>query len=313
MDISYIILGHKEPLQIKRLVNRLTCANSFFYIHIDKRVDITPFKTALAEEPGVYFLEKRENGTWGDIGIVRATLHALKIILEDGRNGYCVLLSGQDYPIKSNENIARVLRANEGISFADTWALPYEKWYNGGFYRIEYYKYNVPDGENNYLLLPPLFSKDFQNDRKANVRRIGKLLLKGKVPFQLFRKRNFPHGIKPYGGSQWWAITTHMARQVISFTEEKKLYLKFHKFTLLADEIFFQSLIMHFSVLEKTAVKPSLTYLRFESTESAHPATFSSQNLNELKAVSTAKPEKLFARKFDYNDPVLKLFDVFNV
>src|ERR1700728_2180849 len=106
--INFILLVHKDPDQVRRLVDRLSSDESYFYIHVDKDVDISLFKKELEGLENVYFLEneQREYGTWVDIGIVEATINALKQILKDKREGYCVLLSGQDYPIKSIGHIA---------------------------------------------------------------------------------------------------------------------------------------------------------------------------------------------------------------
>ena len=307
MSINYIILAHKNPHQITRLVNRLNCSNCSFYIHVDKKVSQLPFSTALFGKKNVHFITKREDGKWGGIGIVKATLTALEQIVKSNSAGYCVLLSGQDYPIKSNDEISAVLEKNNGASFADVWAIPAAHWYNGGLDRIHYYKFDIKDGNRNYTMIPSLLSKEFYKRRRDHLKNILRLVTQFKIPFQVLRKRNFPKYLMPFGGSQWFAITTEMAERITRFLKERKDYVVYHRHTLLADEIFFQSLIMHFSRVEKVPVKPSLTYVRWEGKEAAHPVSFSSLHINELKMASKQYPEKLFARKFDFND---ELFDV---
>ena len=56
MEISYIILAHQRPKQVKRLLEKLASEGSRFYIHIDKNVDIRPFKTELAPIDQANFL-----------------------------------------------------------------------------------------------------------------------------------------------------------------------------------------------------------------------------------------------------------------
>ena len=39
MNIAYIILAHKYPRQLIRLVNRLNTEKTYFLIHIDKKTN----------------------------------------------------------------------------------------------------------------------------------------------------------------------------------------------------------------------------------------------------------------------------------
>ena len=58
MNIAYLILVHNQPLQVKRLVERLSGTGVDFYIHVDKKTDITDFYKAL-NLPHLYFIKKR--------------------------------------------------------------------------------------------------------------------------------------------------------------------------------------------------------------------------------------------------------------
>ena len=60
MEISYIILAHQRPKQVKRLLEKLASEGSRFYIHIDKNVDIRPFKTELARSRSSQFPSRWE-------------------------------------------------------------------------------------------------------------------------------------------------------------------------------------------------------------------------------------------------------------
>ena len=45
--IAILILGHKNPNQLSKLVSSLANSHFDFYIHIDKKVDILPFQKSL--------------------------------------------------------------------------------------------------------------------------------------------------------------------------------------------------------------------------------------------------------------------------
>ena len=44
MQINYIILTHKSPIQLERLISRLDDQDSTFFVHIDLKTDIEQFK-----------------------------------------------------------------------------------------------------------------------------------------------------------------------------------------------------------------------------------------------------------------------------
>ncbi|MBO0360545.1 hypothetical protein J0X19_21465 [Hymenobacter sp. BT186] len=297
MDINYIILAHKNPAQVERLVHTLSTEGTTFYIHIDKNTEQEPFERRLQAVKNCRFIETREKGTWGDVGIVQATIHALRQIVADQRSGYCVLLSGQDYPLKSNQHIAQYLTQNQGASFMDASALPNLHWDHGGLDRIEHYKFNLSEGRQDYVVVPPVLSKDFSRNWIYHVYNIKKLLQRRINIKVLLKKRSFPHYIRPVGGSQWWAIPVETAAQVLTFLEQHTDYLLYHRYTLLPDEIALQSIIRQLLHADgNELVQPTVTYINWERPGVTLPVTF---DRNDLKELLNQPEDKLFARKFD--------------
>ena len=202
MQINYIILAHKSPKQLARLISTLSDANSHFYIHLDKNVEITPFLEETVKLKQIFFLTdiEREFGTWGDIGIVKATLNKIKKILLDDNIGHIILLSGQDYPLKSNKSIYNFFYKNYEYTFMDSFALPYEFWLNKGLDRITNYKINLSNKRENFILINSIFDKDFY--LKPTVKKIYALVKKGKYLdlLKILKKRKFPKKLETI----WW-------------------------------------------------------------------------------------------------------------
>ena len=151
MKVAYIVLAHKYPEQIIRLIDRLSTENTSFFIHIDKRVDDKIFQqivSGISYIQNVFFL-KRHRCYWGDFSIVDATIEGFKEIFDKNISfDWLILLSGQDYPIKSNSQIEEFLRKNEEKSFVDYFPLPRPenmptKWTNGGFDRLNYWHFCI--------------------------------------------------------------------------------------------------------------------------------------------------------------------------
>ncbi len=103
MHKAYIILAHKEPEQLYRLIEKLDDNSSDFFVHIDKKIDLSVFNKLIDFKDKVH-ITKREESNWGEIGIVKAILSAFEAIKKAGKVfEQIILLSGQDYPIKSND------------------------------------------------------------------------------------------------------------------------------------------------------------------------------------------------------------------
>ena len=103
--IAYLLMAHRDPQQIKRLVDSLADSGDFF-IHIDKKVDITPFNNLLASYSSVHFINKRIRVNWAGWSMTAVYLELLDAAFNNpNRYDRFVLLTGQDYPIMTNNAI----------------------------------------------------------------------------------------------------------------------------------------------------------------------------------------------------------------
>ena len=64
--IAYLISAYKDPLHLKRLCEVLSYNMSkvHFFIHIDKKVDITPFVN-LVKGSNIHYVANRYWSNWG--------------------------------------------------------------------------------------------------------------------------------------------------------------------------------------------------------------------------------------------------------
>lgn len=296
MQICYIILAHRYPDQLKRLVQKLTIQETFFYIHIDKNVLIAPFFSELSEFKNICFIESRQEGIWGDIGTVKATISALEQIMKDKRDGYCILLSGQDYPIKSNDFISSYLKSNLGNEFIDIFPLPTKYWSTD---RMEKYKFNLSTRKQDFVLIGSIWEPNFFT--KKTLKKIYCSIKAGQYIclLKILKKRRYPDYIRPFGGSQWWALTTKTSEKIVNFVIKNPSYINYHEYSLIPDEMFFQSIVMYL-VEKKNDIKimPHLTYANWEKKNCDLPVTFTLSDFEELISQPISK---LFARKFDIN------------
>ena len=292
LDVIYVILAHKNPEQLKRLINRLDAPATSFYIHIDENQILKTFEKALNRFKNTSILknEDRFSGVWGDIGIVKATLAAMR------KKGFVVLLSGQDYPLQNNEKIRSFFSKNKESHFITAYPIPHAQLDQGGLPRINQYKINKSYKRGHFLFLNSIFESKFYSLETA-----GKLNFLRKSGnwtgiFKIFKRRKFPKYLKPYAGSQWWALSTQTIKKIIEFIEKYPEYLEYHRYSLLPDEMFFQSIIIHIKEAHKSEIKKSLTYVNWERPTGPLPVTFKKEDFQELEKASK---NYLFARKFD--------------
>lgn len=299
MKLAYIILAHTAPSHLVRLINRLHHPDDVFFIHIDIKSDEEIFKQALNNSSAnIHFVKKRENGRWGDVGIVKATLNAMDEIVHHKIDfDHIVLLSGTDYPIKSTEQIRDFYCQNKKYSFLTYESLPSKQLNFGGMDRINRYTYNFLGKRE--VFLPLKWTKHLSLKGK-----VFNFILGIKTFFK--SKRVFPFNWMPYYGSQWWSMSMEACKFVVKFSTENPNYLQYHIHTLLPDEIFFQSLLLNGYPNQDLVVNDNKRFIEFEEN-SSHPQVLTDSDFERL-----IQSDKLFARKFEENSVVLNEIDKCN-
>ena len=294
MKIAYIILAHKYPEQLLRLIYKLNTADVSFFIHIDKKADDKFYHhvlTQLKDFPNVSFI-KRYHLTWGSFDIVRASLEGIKSIVETGTYfDYVIHLSGQDYLIKSNEQIKKFFQENKGKEFIEYFPLPYALWH-GGLTRLEcwYIRWN-----NKIYRIPE------KREFKSRINSFLYSLLLLLVP----KRRKLPEGFALYGGSAFWCLTGECIKWINDFVKQNPKFVNRFNYTFCPDELFYQILIVN-SPFQKKVINTYLTYLEWTIDYSGHPKTLEKNDFEQIR-----ESEKLFARKFDMTiDPdILDMID----
>jgi hypothetical protein len=280
VNLAYIVSAYKLPEQLSRLVKRLATDTSRVLIHVDRKTDEQTYRrmvTSLARFDNVSFVQ-RHRCDYGGFGHVRATITGLdELIRRRVAFDYVILLTGQDYPIKSNEQITAFFRKHQGASFIDHFTLPTDGWEGGGLDRIESWHVRV---------------------RGQHFR------IRGRPRLRL--TRTFPAGLRPFGGSSYWSLSRECSEWVYKFLRRRPSYVRFFKYVDVPDEMFFQTIVLN-SPLRATVVNDDLRYLEWRNPVIAGgPAVLGKGDLGKL-----ARSPKLFARKFDVtqDEEILDLID----
>lgn len=274
MKICYLILAHKHPEQLKRLISRLNDTGNSFFIHINKREQefYHAASQTLAEFPNVYFLP-RHKIYWGTFGMTKAVINGIDVIVNSGiPYDRVVFISGQDYPIKSNGEIKTFFEKNHDKNY------------------IEFFPLSAPNKWTGTSAKNSVFKPD--NFNVASRTKKTCLSFRSRVLF-LPIPRKMPFGYVFYGGSFWWNLNRECVEYIASFLAEKPEFERFAKFLYLPDEMFFNTLLAN-SPLRHTLVSDNLRYIDWEKANPQPPAILMMEDFDALKASPA-----LFARKFD--------------
>lgn len=273
MNIAYLILSHKNQTQVETLIDTLSNENVDFFVHIDKKAD--NFNIKENEHTFVIPPNKRVDIQWATNSMILATIELAHCMLETGRvYDYVFLLSGQDFPIKSNTEIVGFLEDNSGYNFIEV--VPHSS---------SAYKIFIKRNELYY----PYFMQKSSMCSKV-LKRLYIYLTGGYGhTFGLFKRKKSLNLTFEFG-SQWWCLTYECLSWIINYIDNDSELLKFFNNSLVPDECFFQTIFMCSPYREKR--HGNLTFL--EWSKKNHPRTFVEDDFGLLKS-----SDCLFARKFD--------------
>jgi hypothetical protein len=277
-SVAYIVLAHKLPGQLARLVTRLRHPGDLVLVHVDAKADLAPFETALRDAgltgPDLVVARDRVPVHWGGFGEVQAALAAIRRALREPSWSHIVLLSGQDYPIKPQAEIRSFLAAHRDVSFLfssagrDRWPADgrqgNDTWYwDGDLRRLRYRFY-----------------------------RLGRypVPLPGRWTWGLTRPGRLPAGLRPRQGSAWWALHRAAAQWVVDCGDRHPEVARFFGRVLIPSENYFQML------LDASPYRDALVQddLHFQLWDGWHPRVLGQADLGAL-----LDSRKLFGRKFD--------------
>lgn len=267
MKVAYLIMGHRDPDQILRLIHTLRDSGAFFVIHIDRRAAdgvFAPLKEYAVTHPEV-ILAPRIRCYWGSFGIAQAMIECVKAAVQTGLHfDYAILLSAQDYPIKSTAQIEEFLTKNNGSEFIESFPLAQpNRWTNqSGYYqamsRVRYWTFYVRSRTYHLAIV-----------------------------------RKFPFGWEPYGGSQWWGLSRACILYLDQFLRKNRGFVRYFKHVFIPDESLFQSILSN-SPFAGRIINNDLRYIDWERPNPKYPRTLEPDDFEFLRTSS-----KLFARKFD--------------
>ncbi|CAH0189363.1 beta-1,6-N-acetylglucosaminyltransferase [Chryseobacterium sp. Bi04] len=210
--IAYFIMVHHKPEVFKAMFQKIYTRDQFYLIHIDRK-STSQFTEEIQQYavqfPNVYILDSL-NIVSGGFSMIQAELNAMEFLLNVSREwDYFINLSGEDYPLKSQQIIRKFLTVNNGRN--------YLFYYDQKFYRPD----TLQRIQNHFTELAHVISS-------------------------FIYKREFMKGVTPYIGGKWFMFTRETC---LFLTNNKRVmdFEEYYLYTFLPAESFFQTVLMNTS------------------------------------------------------------------
>jgi hypothetical protein len=270
MKIAHLILTHKNPAQLERMIRALDHPGFDLYLHIDARTDIRPW-LRLAERSNVFMVSPRTPVYWAGYGTIQATINGFRHILSKGGYDYINVISGQDFPLRSATVIYEYIRERKGKEFITCESI---------------------DGEWS-IAAPRVRKYHLINWRIPGKYRLEKLVNRFLPP------RKFPFDHQIVGRANWFTLTTAAVSFSLDFLDRHPELIRYYKYCWGADEFIFSTILYNSAFRDR--IVNNLIYVDWTGQTQGHPRILRAGDLPAMLASG-----KLFARKMDMDvDPEL--------
>ncbi|WP_343688020.1 beta-1,6-N-acetylglucosaminyltransferase [Chitinophaga sp.] len=269
MKIAYLITAYRDFDHLTRLIDNIQGEDTEIFVHIDRKCSYVLPDTLRRR---THLLEDRFLVNWGGFSLTLAFVSLMDACRQQGYYDFILLISGQDFPVASNEEIQRFLSLHRGCEFVAHHQLPFDGWShsNGG---LDRFQYEWPIDEMGFAAAREVVA---EQQRRGVCRK-------------------FPSQLSPYGGSCWLTISYGLMAYVCDYIAANFDWIyPFFRKVLLADEILLHSIIMN-SPYRHQVVNNDLRYIDWYSGPD-FPRTLTMEDADKI-----AQSGCLFARKFDNN------------
>lgn len=269
---AFLITAYKDYEQLYELASYLAEHNRVF-VHVDKSSkEISPKDVEELNEIENCEAISTQEICWGSFTHVEAILDLLKLAVKDQSVTYMHLITAQDFPVVSLDEIERRFEKNTKI----------------------YLDYMGPDHLPETVKVRYQYYNWFVNRNVKNkwlwmLQYITVLLQK----LAGIKRKNIGAFTSIYKGLVYISMPKDAAEYVIDYCVEEPDYLKCLRTCQVPEEFFFQTLFMN-SYFKDCIVKKELRYMNWERGDGSSPAFLDERDWDAIHS-----GDYVFARKFD--------------
>lgn len=286
MNVGFVVLSHRSPAQLRRLVEVLgrlygdppiACHHDFS----QSDLDVSGFPA------NVRFVQPSLRTGWGKWSLVEASLQALDRLYQDADPDVFFLISAADYPAARPEKVYQDLEQWDADAWIDALDLhgALEGRVPAGEPHLAHHRSpgNIRLAEARYLkallklpvirFRPPAFSST--RERYPRLGRATRAL-----PFSS-PWSPFDRSFRCYVGSQWFTARRSVAAKLLHPGGRERQLQRYLQARVVPDECYFQSVICNDPTIRWT---PRTHRLAFWSGGGAHPEEVGPAHLSQIEA-----------------------------
>ncbi|MCC5838566.1 MAG: hypothetical protein JJT96_00465 [Opitutales bacterium] len=286
MPLAFCILAHKNPRQLRGLIEQLNTGRCGIFVHYDKHSPASEHAElqALARELPRLTLIRPRKVNWGRWSQMQAQLDMMETALATDLSWtHLLTISGQDFPLQTVDFMEQVLNerpANSMIEWFDPFAPG--RWKNA---RERIMRWHFDSDVLHRILRIPGVG-----------RRIGTALgWQNRIPFFPGIRRRIPEFFRWFGGSNHYNLSRDAVEYVLHHDNSKRIARRLRR-TGSPDESFVQSVLLN-SPLVPSLQNDDRRAIIWDAPDNPSPRLLSMTDWPLLEEARSAG--KLFARKFD--------------
>jgi hypothetical protein len=279
MQIAYLVVSHRNPAQVLRLVSALREGPSAQVVvrHDQRHSRLAP---EAVERAGASAMRDGIDVEWGQFSHLAMLLNAIGQIADERDPDWVLVLSGQDYPLRPLAEIeARLEGALEDAFLGRPWPLATDR---------------LPPAPQDEFFLRYAYFHVRAPRRPRLPGRLRRLAYSREMPPRIgVRRARLPFGpeLRCFVSGDWPVLNRRAAAAVLRAARERQALMRYYRRTVAASESFFATVLMNDSTL--TVSGDDRRYVRF-APGAANPDVLTSADLGELTSSGAH-----FARKFD--------------
>lgn len=262
--VAVVVLSHRGSPQIRRLVDRVGAGgNAVAVIHHDPSGE----PLDLGRSSSAAIIPDPVSCRWGTLSLVEAQLKAMRWVAANlPEFSWILLVSGQDYPIRSMTAIEAELAAS-----------PHDAY-------LRHFKVG-PDPAADVIAWQGLTRRRYLRKRRLP-------LGHRSVPLPFERRHPFRDGLDLYVGDMWFNLSANAVHAMLDAEPLTDRLLRYFRYAPIPDEAFITSLALN--VRPRLDVAPSSRRFIQWGEQQAHPELITSGHLDALR-----DSDAFFARKVD--------------
>ncbi|KAH9533403.1 hypothetical protein CY35_18G050500 [Sphagnum magellanicum] len=281
---AYLISGTKgDGSRMQRVLQALYHPRNYYLLHLDleaptrERVELARYvrnQPAFAEAQNVYVVGKANLVTYRGPTMIAATLHGAAILLRRSKDwDWFINLSASDYPLITQDDLLHV------FSY-----LPKD---------LNFIEHTSDIGWKEFQRAKPIIiDPGLYMDKKTDI-------------FWATQRRAVPSAFRLFTGSAWVVLTRSFMEYCIQgYDNLPRTLLMYYTNFVSSPEGYFHTVLCNSQEFRNTTVNHDLHYITWDTPPRQHPLSLTVDHLQNMTASGAA-----FARKFDYDDPVLDKID----